>query len=74
MQLPICAGVHPGLQEGSLPRRIGGRLAARRTAWYSGRPETAPPGGSLLLSPAAARLGSCVAGLPSGPITFGSQS
>ena len=69
MQPPTCCGVQPGASVVSFLRRIGGRLAARRTAWYSGSPYCAEPA----LAPPVT-VASVGAGLPSGPITFGSQS
>ena len=44
MQSLTCCGVQPGLQVVSVLRRSAGRLAARRTAWYSGSPAVTPPG------------------------------
>ena len=72
MQSLICAGVQPVLQVVSPRRRIGARLDARSTAWYSGSPEVLPPGPWLLVSPVT--VPSVGAGCPLGPITFGSQS
>ncbi len=70
MQPSTCSGVQPGASVVSLERRIAGRLAARSTASYSGRPAVEiaafdPPVTVGSLGPA---------GLPSGPITLGSQS
>ena len=69
MQPSFCAGVQPGSSVVAFLLRIAGRLAARVTAWYCVSPLTedaafAPP----------VTVGSLGAGLPSGPITFGSQS
>ena len=43
MQPPTWAGVQPFDHVVAVLRRIGGRLAARSTASYSGRPDVAPP-------------------------------
>jgi hypothetical protein len=69
MQPFTCWAVQPGVSVVSLLRMIAGRLAARRTAWYSTSPNSAAPA----LAPPVA-VASVGAGLPSGPITFGSQS
>ncbi len=69
MQPSTCAAVQPGCSVVSLRRMIAGRLAARRIAWYSGRPEATE---AAFPPPVAARL--LGSGAPEGPITFGSQS
>ena len=79
MQPPTCSAVHPGSQPPfglltivnvvSFLRSSGARLAARSTAWYSGSPNCDAPA----LAPPVA-VASVGAGLPDGPITFGSQS
>ena len=69
MHPPTCWAVQPGPSVVSLLRRIGGRLAARSTAWYSGSPNCAAP--AFAPPVAVASVGD---GLPSAPITDGSQS
>ena len=72
MQPSFCSGVQPGVQVVSLPRRIGARLAARCTAWYSVRPAVEPPAPPLVESPVTAPLLGSV--LPLAPMTLVSQS
>ena len=67
-----CLGVQPIVSVVAFFLMIGGRLAARRTAWYSGRPAVTPPAPVIVESPVT--VPSVGAGLPVGPITFGSQS
>ena len=72
MQSLTCSGVQPGVQVVLFARSSGGRLAARKTAWYCGSPAVTPPAPWLVVSPVT--VPSDGAGLPSGPMTFGSQS
>ena len=69
MQPPICCAVQPLLHVVSVLRSSAGRFSARSTAWYSGSPNCAAP--ACVPPVTVASLG---AGLPSEPITFGSQS